>query len=119
MKREFKIISLEYLEMMSDDKSFINTMLETFLNQAVEIKKSILEALAKDDGEELASALHKAKSSLSIVGMEEDAAKMSVAEEDLQSGKCSPESCRESIESFIARIDAAAGEVKLAKTELL
>jgi len=117
MQNDYKIINLEYLSVMTDNDDFMREILETFIAQVSEIQKSILSALSILDYKTLGGLVHKAKSSVSIIGMEQDAAELSDLEEDIYNNRCQ-ESYSSRVNSFIERLTAALAETKHALAKL-
>jgi len=111
MQNDYKIINLEYLSAITDSDDFMREILDTFISQVSEIQKNILSALAVSDYKMLGGLVHKAKSSVSIIGMEKDAAELSDLEEDIyNSSKIETYSGR--VNAFRLRLDAALAETK-------
>ena len=68
------MINLKYLKTTTDnDTEIIKTLLNIFTNQANELKADILTAFEQKNWNALREAVHKAKNSFQILGMQNEA----------------------------------------------
>ncbi len=113
MQNVYNFIDLEYLSALSADKVFIRSMLETFVEQWGILEKSIETAIKNQDNTALGAAIHKAKSSVAIVGMTEDAEKLNILEEDIATNS-NTDSYSLRITHFFKRMKNGIDEARLA-----
>ncbi len=113
MQNVYNFINLEYLSALSADKVFIRSMLETFVEQWGILEKSIETAIKNQDNTALGAAIHKAKSSVAIVGMTEDAEKLNILEEDIATNS-NTDSYSLRITHFFKRMKNGIDEARLA-----
>ncbi len=111
MQNENKIINLDYLRSLSADASFVKVMVSTFFEQASKIEAVMREALADNNYESLSSVAHKAKSSVSIMGMEAEAQKMTDLERDIING-VKEDTYNQRVNDFLRVLNIALNETR-------
>lgn len=71
-----KLVDLTYLNSVSEDAEIIDSLITIFLDQLPEFAMQMDASLAKQDFKSLAEVSHKAKASITSMGMAELAAEM-------------------------------------------
>lgn len=117
MQNSYKIINLEYLKAMSGDTDFMHSILTVFLEQAEKLETDMHRALKNNDYDLLATAAHRAKSSVSIIGMASEAEEMAKLEQDIRK-KQKTETYKSRVNSFLRNIEKAVAETEAALAEL-
>jgi SepF-like predicted cell division protein (DUF552 family) len=84
MKEQIKIINLKYLDEISTNVDFRKKIFSLFRTSVSEFKISMPKALEEHDYEELGELIHKAKSSIKILGMDTQAEVISVIEKKIK-----------------------------------
>jgi HPt (histidine-containing phosphotransfer) domain-containing protein len=108
---DFKFINTNYIESVSGgDKEIIRELVDLFREQAAEFSLEMKTLLANKDYFALGLLAHKAKSSVSIIGMADLAVMLKTLELDAKSGK--------ETDSYAACVDRFESETKKAVEEL-
>lgn len=95
------ITNLSYLKSMSENnKDFIAEMVSIFREQVEEYKQQLPALLEKSDFENLSKVAHKAKSSVAVMGMAEEAELLKKLESDAKAGT-NIDSFKNMIDTFI------------------
>ncbi|MBN1131484.1 MAG: Hpt domain-containing protein [Bacteroidales bacterium] len=95
------IIDLNYLRTLSGgDEQFIGEMVDIFREQVAEYLKEMPLLLEQSDYANLSRLAHKAKSSVAIMGMNDEAEYLKELELMAREGK-DPEACREYVNRFM------------------
>ena len=84
MGKKFTYINLEYLNEVSTNVEFKIKIFNMFKKEVVNLEKKMIFALKSNNTEELADLAHKAKSSVSILGMKAVADEMKKLETDIK-----------------------------------
>ena len=112
MSNTYKYINLDYLfELTEGSQEFIDEMITIFINQVPEFILELNTLYNNKDYTELSKTAHKAKSSVSVVGMNELADNLKTLEMLAKEGK-SPEKYKEIIDSFEFNCNSACEELK-------
>ena len=83
MEDNFTFINLEYLNEVSANVEFKKKIFNMFKKEVEDIEKKMITALKSNNTKELADLAHKAKSSVSILGMKAVAGEMKKLELDI------------------------------------
>lgn len=87
---EYRLIKTDYLEMVSGgDKNIIAELVEIFTNQIPEFLELMQSAVDSGNFQELKLIAHKSKSSVAIIGMENQAKRLKELEEMIMAGDTS------------------------------
>jgi HPt (histidine-containing phosphotransfer) domain-containing protein len=109
---DYKFIKMDYLDSVSGgDPDIINEILTMFKDQAVEIYNEMISHYSLKNYSSLGSLAHKAKSSVSIMGMEDLALMLKTFEYQARDGKES-EKYESYIERFKVETDTAVLELE-------
>ncbi|MBN1112310.1 MAG: Hpt domain-containing protein [Bacteroidales bacterium] len=112
MSNTYKYINLDYLfELTEGSQEFIDEMINIFINQVPEFIVELKTLYNNKDYTELSKAAHKAKSSVSIVGMNQLADNLKTLEMLAKEG-ISPERYKDIIDSFEFNCNSACEELK-------
>ncbi len=117
MSLKFKIINTDYLDEISLKAEFQMKILALFKQNVFEYEKMMNAALEEGNYIELAELAHKAKSSVKILGMDQQADDMKFLQLDIKEGNNS-DTYEERVVVFIESCHAALKEVSLLEEEL-
>ncbi len=84
MKYNYKYIDLSYLKEITSNVNFILKMFNIFKSEFPKIEKNMHEAIQEKDYDELGKVAHKAKSSVSVLGMKKEADEMLKLEHNIK-----------------------------------
>lgn len=114
---KFNFIDTEYLYGVSQNNDFLKKIFSLFKKEVKTFKKDLLIFLKEKNFEELAELVHKAKSSISILGMIKQAESMRLLETDiLNSAKSDTYETR--INQFISDCENAVSEIEVLEKTL-
>jgi HPt (histidine-containing phosphotransfer) domain-containing protein len=100
MKKEPVFIDMQYLNQVSPVKEFQKKIFSLFRDEVRNYETAMIDALEQKRYTELADLAHKAKSSVSILGMKQQAEKMKQLQTDIMENR-KPDSWREIVLQFI------------------
>ncbi|MCF6364899.1 MAG: hypothetical protein L3J35_01735 [Bacteroidales bacterium] len=112
-----KIINTKYIDEISQKKEFKKKIFNLFKQNVSEFEKVMIAALNKEDYELLADIVHKAKSSIKIMGMDKQADDMKILESDLKE-KRNKDIYSQKVNVFIKSCQVAVEEIKILEIEL-
>lgn len=108
---EFKKVNVEYLNEVCDNSpDLIREMIEIFRSQVVEFKDEMESLHSGGEYYDLGLLAHKAKSSVSIMGMEDLALRLKELEKNAKEG-VEPEKYRYYIDNFASQTRQALDEL--------
>ncbi|MDF1551321.1 MAG: Hpt domain-containing protein [Bacteroidales bacterium] len=106
------MIDLTYLRTTTDnDKAVIQELIQIFVTQLPEIKRSIVSAYEHENWHELKELAHKAKNSFEIMGLRNQADELKRIEKIAQKDKPDPE-LKVLISSFLKTCEIVLDEIK-------
>lgn len=112
MKNDFKIINLNYINLISNgDAKFIKELIELFLDQIPVYQINLNEYYKQKDWYNLGRAAHKAISAILMMGMEELASELKKIEENTKEEK-NIGKYQEIIVKFVEDTNTAIAELK-------
>lgn len=114
MNLQLKYISLDYLESSINNKDFIIKILDVFIEELPKIEKRMKGALKDSNYEELSEIAHKAKSSVAILGMNNEKEEMRKLEFDALSSE-NINSYEERVNSFLINCQGALEDIEKIK----
>jgi len=114
---EYKIINIEYLNEISTDITFIKKMLSLFKKNISEYEKEMNVFLKNKEYKKLGELAHKAKSSVIIFGMKQEADDMKALELDTKTNK-KIHTYKQRVDDFISTCKKALLEVDILEKEL-
>jgi HPt (histidine-containing phosphotransfer) domain-containing protein len=117
MEQEIKNINLAYLNAISSDKDFKLRIFELFKNEVGILMQKMPLSLEKKDYKLLSEHAHKAKSSVSILGMEKLSEEMSILETDAKNLR-NIGSFPVKVEMFLEICEAALKEISIIENNL-
>jgi HPt (histidine-containing phosphotransfer) domain-containing protein len=116
MKKENKYIDMQYLNEVSSNKDFQRKIFKLFREEIVTIETHMKTALEIGDYSELADLAHKAKSSVSILGMKKEAETMKQLQVDILENK-NEGSYKSTVYEFIQACRTALDEIDAIEKE--
>lgn len=114
---KYKFINTEYLYNISDNHDFIKKILSLFKEQVSIYKKDLPVFLEQNKFNDLAELVHKAKSSISIIGMTKQADDLKKLENDIRNLR-NTETYFDRIQHFILDCDSAVSEINILENKL-
>jgi len=114
---DYNIINTEYLYEISTDPIFIKKMIGLFRQNIAQFSNEMPDAILKKDFIKLAELAHKAKSSIMIFGMKDDAEKMKTLEFDAKNNK-NIDTFNERINNFFNNCEHALQEIDILENNL-
>ena len=110
MKKENTYVDMQYLNEVSSNKDFQRKIFNLFRQEIVNFETQMKDALEKGNLSELADLAHKAKSSVSILGMRKEAETMKQLQVDILENK-NGGSYKKIVYEFIAACRSALEEI--------
>ena len=117
MKKNFKFINLVYLNEISTDVEFQKKIFNMFRKEIKNIESKMIIAFETNNIDELAELVHKAKSSVSILGMKAEADEMKKLESDIKR-KLENDSYEKRIYNFLDSCKNAIKEINIIEKQL-
>ena len=110
MDLNYKHIDLKYLKEISSNINFILKMFGIFKQELPKIEKNMYDAIKNEDYNSLGKVAHKAKSSVSVLGMNKDAEEMLKLEYDIKN-KLRPDTYKSRAITFLKNSYEALKEI--------
>lgn len=117
MEDNFTFINLEYLNEVSTNVEFKKKIFYMFKKQVEDIEKKMITALESNNTKELAELAHKAKSSVSILGMTIIAGEMIKLEQDINN-QVEVDSYEKRVYDFLDSCKKAIEEINIIEKQL-
>ncbi len=115
--KKSNFIDTEYLYNVSQNNDFLKKIFSLFKKEVKLLQKELPELLKEQNFDELAELVHKAKSSISILGMMKQAESMKSLETDIRNS-INVETYEARIKQFLSDCENAVSEIDVLETEL-
>lgn len=112
MEKNFKYINLEYLNEISSSTEFKKKIFDLFKKEIKDIENKMIISLRNNHNDELAELAHKAKSTVSILGMKSIAEELKVLESDIKKN-IEIDTYEKRIHEFLASCNNAIKEIEI------
>ena len=117
MEKNFKYINLEYLNEISSSIEFKKKIFYLFKKEIKDIENKMIISLENNNIDELAELAHKAKSTVSILGMKSIAVELKVLESDIKKN-IEIDTYKKRINDFLASCNSAIEEIEILEKHL-
>ncbi len=114
---KFDYIDTKYLYSVSQNNDFLKKIFSLFKDEVETFKQDLPTFLKTENFEELAELVHKAKSSISVLGMLKQADSMKSLETDIRNSE-KRETYEERINQFISDCEHAVSEIEILEKTL-